>query len=68
LSCKTGDIAKAKEFYSQLFDWQLEDIPMPGGGDYTMINVGEGTGGGMITSQSPGTSPQWLAYLGVDDD
>jgi hypothetical protein len=26
---------------------------MPGGGDYTMIHVGEGTGGGMMTSQSP---------------
>ena len=64
----TGDVAKAKEFYSKLFDWKLEDITMPGGGgDYTMINVGEGTGGGIMTSVSPDVPPHWLAYVGVDD-
>jgi uncharacterized protein len=62
----TGDIAKAKAFYSGLFDWNLQDLPMPGGeGAYTMINVGEGTGGGMMAD--PGTPPTWLAYIGVAD-
>lgn len=60
----TGDLAKAKAFYSGLFDWNLQDLPMPGG-TYTMINVGEGTGGGMM--DDPGMPPQWLAYIGVDD-
>jgi hypothetical protein len=32
-----------------------------------MINVGEGTGGGMITSPAPDMPPHWLAYIGVDD-
>ena len=46
----TKDLAKAKAFYGQLFGWQLQDMPMPGGGgNYTMIGVGEGTGGGMMT-------------------
>ncbi|MFZ1548641.1 MAG: VOC family protein [Candidatus Nitrotoga sp.] len=68
IELQTGDVAKAKEFYSKLFDWKLEDLPMPGGsGTYTMINVGEGTGGGMMTSPAPGVPPQWLAYIGVDD-
>lgn len=68
IELQTGDVAKAKEFYSKLFDWKLEDLPMPGGsGTYTMINVGEGTGGGMITSPAPGVPPHWLAYIGVDD-
>jgi predicted enzyme related to lactoylglutathione lyase len=62
----TGDIAKAKAFYSGLFDWNLQDLPMPGGGgSYTMINVGEGTGGGMMND--PGIAPTWLAYIGVAD-
>src|SRR5512147_1176538 len=61
----TGDIAKAKSFYSALFDWNLQDLPMPDGGSYTMINVGEGTGGGMMGD--PGVSPTWLAYIGVAD-
>ena len=68
IELQTGDVAKAKEFYSKLFDWKLEDLPMPGGSDtYTMINVGEGTGGGMMTSPAPGVPPHWLAYIGVDD-
>lgn len=60
----TGDLAKAKAFYSGLFGWNLQDLPMPGG-SYTMINVGEGTGGGMMGD--PGTPPHWLAYIGVED-
>lgn len=68
IELQTGDVAKAKEFYSKLFDWKLENLPMPGGsGTYTMINVGEGTGGGMMTSPAPGVPPHWLAYIGVDD-
>ncbi|MEQ1742312.1 MAG: VOC family protein [Candidatus Nitrotoga sp.] len=68
IELQTGDVAKAKEFYSKLFDWKLEDLPMPGGsGTYTMINVGEGTGGGMMTSPAPGVPPHWLAYIGVDE-
>jgi uncharacterized protein len=64
----TDDVAKAKAFYSKLFGWKLEDMPMPGGGgSYTMIGVGDGTGGGMTKSQTPGTPPHWLAYVGVDD-
>ena len=36
----TKDLAKAKTFYGQLFGWQLQDTPMPGGGGtYTMIGV-----------------------------
>ena len=66
---QTNDLAKAKAFYSRLFDWKLEDAPMPGtGGTYTMIGVGEGTGGGMLKSMAlAGSPPQWLAYVGVDD-
>ena len=61
----TGDLARAKAFYSQLFDWKLRDIPMPGGGTYTMISVGEGTGGGMMSNPAPSVPPHWLAYIGV---
>ena len=63
----TGDLKRAKEFYGKLFDWKLDDTPMPGGGAYTMINVGTGTGGGMMTSPAPGVPPHWLAYVGVED-
>jgi len=68
LELQTNDVAKAKAFYSKLFGWQLEDVPMPGGYTYTMIKVGEGTGGGMMQSQAPGGEPShWLAFVGVED-
>ena len=64
----TKDLPKAREFYGGLFGWKLEDMPMPGGGGtYTMINVGEGTGGGMMTDNFSGAPPHWMAYVGVDD-
>lgn len=68
IELQTSDLAKAKDFYSRLFDWKLEDIPAPGGDmPYTMINVGEGTGGGMFASPDPKIPPHWQAYVGVDD-
>ena len=68
IELQTKDIPKAKEFYSRLFDWKLDDIPMPDGDMlYTMINVGEGTGGGMFANMDPQVPPHWLAYVGVDD-
>jgi uncharacterized protein len=62
----TNDLPKARQFYSGLFGWELQDMPMPaGGGSYTLINVGEGTGGGMMTDED--SPPHWMAYVGVDD-
>jgi len=64
----TPDPEKAKSFYSQLFQWTLADLPNPAvpGGSYTMIEVGAGTGGG-IMKQIPGGPSGWLAYVEVDD-
>jgi predicted enzyme related to lactoylglutathione lyase len=61
------DLAKSKAFYGKLFDWQLEDAHMSPGGTYTMIKVGEGTGGGMMKQLIPGASSSWMAYVLVDD-
>jgi uncharacterized protein len=64
----TPDPVKAKSFYAELFDWQLEDVPNPAvpTGAYTMIKVGEGTGGGIMKNIPDGPSG-WLAYVEVDD-
>jgi predicted enzyme related to lactoylglutathione lyase len=62
----TTDLAKAKDFYRKLFDWKLEDVPSDGSG-YTLIQVGEGTGGGMMKHPMPGAPSSWLAYVLVDD-
>jgi predicted enzyme related to lactoylglutathione lyase len=63
----TTDVAKAKNFYGKLFDWKMEDMPMEGGAAYTLINVGEGTGGGLMKHPIPGAPSFWLSYVLVDD-
>src|ERR1700687_776970 len=62
----TTDVSKAKTFYGNLFNWDLEDVAVPGG-SYTMIKVGEGTGGGIMKHPIPGAPSAWLAYVQVDD-
>ena len=63
---QSTDLKKARDFYSKLFDWKLEDTQVPGFGTYTMIGVGEGTAGGMMAAQA-GTPSHWLAYVNVAD-
>ncbi len=63
----TTDPKQAKEFYGELFDWDLQDRDMGQHGKYTLIKVGEGTGGGMMKHPVPGAPSAWLAYVLVDD-
>jgi predicted enzyme related to lactoylglutathione lyase len=60
------DVGKAKSFYGKLFDWQLEDMPMSEM-TYTIIKVGEGTGGGLMKNPIPGGSSSWVPYVLVGD-
>ncbi|MBV8282612.1 MAG: VOC family protein [Candidatus Eremiobacteraeota bacterium] len=66
----TNDLGKAREFYQNLFDWKLDDAPMPDGTTYTLVEVGEneyGVGGGMMKAPMPGMPSNWMAYVSVDD-
>ncbi|GAA0524655.1 hypothetical protein FHS83_001837 [Rhizomicrobium palustre] len=63
----TTDLAKAKAFYGTLFRWELTDLDMGAHGRYTLIGVGEGTGGGMMQHPVPGAPSQWLPYAEVPD-
>lgn len=63
IELQSKDVEKSKKFYSGMFNWKLEDIP----GDYTIINVGEGTGGGMMQKPHPDIPDIWLPYILVDD-
>ena len=67
LELNSNDLPVAKTFYSKLFDWKLEDMDMGPTGSYTMIGVGDGTGGGMMKNVIPGAPSFWLAYVLVDD-
>ena len=66
MELNTTDVAKAKSFYGQLFDWNLQDVPMAGG-TYTLISIGEKSAGGIMQHPVPGAPSTWLAYVSVDD-
>ena len=63
----SDDPEASKKFYSGLFDWEYEEMPM-GDMKYTMIKTGEKTIGGIMKNQAPsGTPSHWLSYILVDD-
>ena len=62
----SNDVGKAKTFYGKLLDWKLEDMDM-GDMTYTMIKVGEGTGGGMMKNPIPNAPSMWIPYVEVPD-
>lgn len=66
----TIEVDRAKDFYRDLFGWEMEDVPTPPAGTYTMCRVkGQDVTGiyemrEQERSQSP---PHWNAYISVDD-
>ena len=66
IELNTGDLDAAKRFYKKLFDWRLEDLPMPGG-VYTLVEVGKGVGGGMQLKMLQESPSAWLPYVEVAD-
>ena len=64
----TTSVPKAKAFYGRMFKWKFIERPMhTATGDYTMIEVGEGTGGGMLRQMIPGAESAWMPYVFVKD-
>ncbi|MCX6952681.1 MAG: VOC family protein [Verrucomicrobia bacterium] len=64
----TTSVPKAKAFYAKLFAWKMVDLPMPTpAGKYTAIQVGDGTGGGMMQQMMPGAGSAWMPYVFVKD-
>ena len=67
----TTDPEAAKTFYGSLFGWDIEDMPLPGGGVYSMARK-NGRYVGAVSAQmdeerAQGAPPHWNAYVNVDD-
>lgn len=61
----TTDVAAAKDFYTKLFDWKLEDVAF-GGATYTMVSS-DGHGIGGMQAARGDSKPAWLPYVEVAD-
>jgi len=64
IELNTTDVAKAKDFYRQMFSWQMDDLPDM---QYTMVKTGEAPDGGIMKHPMPGEPSFWLTYVLVDD-
>ncbi len=64
----TNDVAAAKKFYTEAFDWEFKDEPMEGM-TYTVVKAGgKDIGGIMAWPPESGEMPAaWGAYVTVND-
>jgi predicted enzyme related to lactoylglutathione lyase len=64
----TTEVDQAAKFYSGLFGWTPEAMPMPGA-SYTTFKLGDAKIAGMlgITPQMGNLSPHWVTYFTVTD-
>jgi uncharacterized protein len=59
----TNDAAAAKSFYTSVFGWKINDIPIPDGSVYTMLQVdGHDLGALYENKEHP---PAWNSYVNV---
>ena len=64
IELQTQDPPAARAFYAGLFGWRFDELP---GMNYTMIDVGEGTGGGLMQAKQRDIPSQWIPFVSVDD-
>lgn len=65
----TPNIQAAKEFYSKLLGWQMEDMSTAPGMNYTIVKANDREIGGMMATpdETVGMPPMWGGYVTVDD-
>lgn len=64
----TTDPEAAAEFYSAVFGWSAQDMPMPEG-TYKVMKIGEESVSGImnIPVMAKGAPPSWGSYMTVDN-
>jgi len=60
------DLEGAKAFYGSLFGWECPAGP-PEAGGYSVCLLDGKTVAGLGPQRNPGTPPNWMTYLNVDD-
>ncbi|MEM1221431.1 MAG: VOC family protein [Verrucomicrobiota bacterium] len=61
----TTDIASTIEFYTKLFGWTTEEMPMPNGGSYVIFNQAGKPVAGCVHSAE--AIPCWMQYINTID-
>ena len=63
----TKDGAAAKNFYASLFEWKVDDMPIPDGSVYSMLQKNGKQVGALyqLGPQQQGVPPHWNSYVSV---
>ena len=63
----TKDGAAAKNFYASLFEWKVDDMPIPDGSIYSMLQKNGKQVGALyqLGPQQQGVPPHWNSYVSV---
>lgn len=64
----TTDAEAAKQFYSELFGWDIVEVPIPDG-TYTMFQIGGKDVAALypMGEEQQGVPPHWMSYVSVAD-
>jgi uncharacterized protein len=63
----TSDPEASREFYANVFGWDIEVSPDPQYGGYAMAKVGGKDVAGIGPKQSPSDPTAWMFYIGTND-
>ena len=64
----TNDKAATVEFYTKLFGWTTQEMPMPDGNSYTIFHKGDRPVAGCAQPPAEaGGQPCWMQYVNVED-
>jgi predicted enzyme related to lactoylglutathione lyase len=63
IELSTNDAAGAKSFYSSVFGWKINDMPIPDGSVYTMLQVDGHDLGALYENKAH--PPMWNSYVNV---
>ena len=66
----TKDAGKAKDFYTNVLGWMVDEMDMPNGGKYSVMKAADSPAGGIMNlsdTQAPDRPSHWMAYIAVDD-
>lgn len=63
----SSDPAASREFYGQLFGWDIQVTPDPQYGGYAMAKVNGGDVAGIGPKQAPEAPDAWNVYIGTED-
>jgi predicted enzyme related to lactoylglutathione lyase len=68
--CSTSDLEGAKAFYAKVFNWEVEETPIPGGVYVQFKRNGKSVAAAAEQQEqekTQGIPPHWNVYIAVDD-